>query len=75
MSDLADEVVEAAQTILDTIDNDAATDFAEGIMETASSIGDTIDKMEEKGLKMTDAQETALRNMLAGAEKWLEHAD
>ena len=74
MSDLAEEVVDAANEIMDTIDNDSAYSFAESIKEKAQSIGATVVSMQEKGVDApTPAQTLALQNMLTGAERWLEN--
>lgn len=46
-------------------------DFAAGVVETATSIGETI----EQRAHVTEAQVTALENMLAGLQKWTSRGD
>ncbi len=74
MSDLAQQVIDAADDIMGNIDNDDAYEFAESVKEKAQSIQTTMISMADKGISVpTPNQETALQNMLSGANRWLEN--
>ncbi len=74
MSDLAQQVIDAADDIMGDIDNDDAYEFAESVKEKAQNIQATMTSMAAKGLDVpTPNQERALQNMLDGANRWLEN--
>jgi hypothetical protein len=71
LSESAEEAVAIADEALELIDDlpDAAYDFGESVKEKIESIRSTIIERD----RVTDKQFSALENMKAGIERWLDH--
>ena len=67
--ELAENIITAAGTIMQDIDNGDAYEFAESVQEKAQSMKDSIERYGHA----TSAMRGALENMLNGCNNWLEN--
>ena len=61
------ERIAEGQALLEEITAEAAADFVESVSEKLDNIAEWIQEKEH----VTPAQEEAIENMIAGAEKWV----